>query len=97
MNTGPEINLANLGGEEAVRYADVAQMIIKMTGSTSRLIFEKPLLFLTQKGLPDIRYAKDKLEWLPLVMLEDGLRKTVDYIIARRESLFLSNFGANRQ
>ncbi len=97
MKTGPEINLANLGGEEAIRYADVAQMIISMTKSTSRLVFEKPLLFLTQKGLPNIAFAKDRLEWLPLVMLEDGLRKTIDYIIARRESLLFTNFGATRE
>lgn len=96
MGMGPEINLVNLGGEQAIRYADVAQTIMKMTKSTSRLIFEKPLLFLTQKGLPDIALAKDKLEWLPLVTLEDGLRKTIDYVIARRESLLFGNFGAAR-
>jgi UDP-glucuronate decarboxylase len=95
MGTGPEVKIVNLGGEKAIRYAEVAELIIKMTNSTSRLMFEKPLLFLTQKGLPDIALAKDSLEWLPLVRLEEGLRKTIDYIIARKESLLFNRYGSS--
>lgn len=93
MDTGPEIRLANLGGEKPVKYAEVADLIIKMTNSSSKLVIEKPLLFLTQKGAADITYAKETLGWLPLVRLEDGLRKTIDYIIARKESLLFNNLG----
>lgn len=93
MNTGPEVKLANLGGERAEKYADIAEMIIKITNSNSRLVFEKPLLFLTQKGIPDIFYAKDVLDWIPLIRLEEGLRKTIDYVIARKESLLFNNYG----
>ena len=96
METGPEIKLVNLGGEDPVRYADVAEKILKLTNSSSRLTFENPLLFLTKKGLPDISYAKDKLEWLPLVTLDDGLRKIVDYVIARKESLLFGSYGVTQ-
>jgi UDP-glucuronate decarboxylase len=95
MGTGPEIKVANLGGEKAVRYAEVADMILKMTDSKSKLNFENPLLFLTKKGIPDISYAKGSLDWLPLVRLEEGLRKTIDYIIAKKESLLFNNYGAS--
>jgi UDP-glucuronate decarboxylase len=96
MDAGPEVLVANLGGEKAIRYSEVAELILQMTNSKSKLVYEQPLLFLTKKGIPDISYAKDILEWLPLVRLEDGLRKTIDYIIARKESLLFNNYGANK-
>ncbi len=90
MDSSPDVKVANLGGETAVRYADVAEMIIAMTRSQSRLVFEEPLLFLTRKGVPNIAYAKETLGWLPLVRLEEGLQKTIDYVIANKESLMFS-------
>lgn len=93
METGPEVSLVNLGGEKPVKYSEVAELIIKMTNSSSKLVFEKPMLFLTQKGAPDITFAKETLGWLPLVRLEDGLRRTIDYIIARKESLLFDDLG----
>ncbi len=92
MSAGPEVKIVNLGGDKIYKMSEVAQMIIKMTGSKSRLMFEPPLLFLTRKGAPDLSYVKDKLGWFPLVRLEDGLQKTIDYVIANREALL---FGEN--
>jgi UDP-glucuronate decarboxylase len=94
QNTGPEIKLANLGGEKAIPYLEVAQAIIQMTNSTSKITLQDPLLFLTSKGLPDISYAKHALDWVPLVRLEEGLRKTIDYIIARKETLLFKSLGS---
>lgn len=93
MQTGPEARVVNLGNDKAEKYADVAELILSMTKSKSRLIFEKPLLFLTQKGIPDISQAKQTLDWVPLVRLEEGLRKTIDYVIARKESLLFNSMG----
>lgn len=90
MATGPETKVMNLGGDTIFKMSDVAQKIIKLTNSSSKVVFEKPLLFLTPKGAPDLRAAKDSLGWMPLVRLDDGLQKVVDYVIARRESLNLS-------
>lgn len=93
MAADPEVSVANLGGEEAVKYADVAQMIVDMTHSSSKLVFDNPLLFLTRKGTPDIAYAKKVLNWFPLVRLEEGLRKTIDYVISHREELLFREYG----
>jgi nucleoside-diphosphate-sugar epimerase len=66
-----------------------------LTNSKSKLVFEKPLLFLTRKGIPDLTYTKETMGWMPLVRLEDGLRKTIDYVIAHREALMFNNdFGS---
>ena len=74
-NPGP----VNLGSDVDARLVDVANMIIQMTGSKSKVVFEPPLLFMTQLGLPDTRKAVDELGWIPLVRLEDGLKKSIEY------------------
>jgi len=93
MAAGPEVKVANFGGDKIVKMLDVAEMIIKMTGSTSKVVFEAPLIFATKKGMPDLTFVKDQLGWMPLVRLEDGLQKTIDYTVANKEALL---FGNNR-
>jgi UDP-glucuronate decarboxylase len=87
MNTGPEISLVNLGSDHAERMGDIARRIIEMTRSTSTIRYENPLIFLTKKGIPDLRRAKEQLGWIPLIGLEDGLRRTIDYTLAHKETL----------
>jgi nucleoside-diphosphate-sugar epimerase len=87
MKTGPEVSLVNLGHDKIYQVAEVAKTIIAMTESKSQIKFEAPLLFLTPKGAPDLTRAKEQLGWIPLIRLEDGLRKTIDYAIANKEML----------
>ncbi|MDO8626048.1 MAG: NAD-dependent epimerase/dehydratase family protein [Candidatus Magasanikbacteria bacterium] len=93
MDAEESVKVVNLGGEEAIKYTDVAAMIINLTNSTSRVVLDKPLLFLTSKGTPNVHYAKETLGWFPLVRLEDGLRKTVDFVIANKEAFLFSDEG----
>jgi len=79
-NPGP----VNLGSDVDVKLADVADMIIKMTGSGSKVAYEPPLLFMTELGLPDTRRAADELGWIPLVRLEDGIKKSIEYAIVTK-------------
>jgi UDP-glucuronate decarboxylase len=87
MGATPEVKIINLGGDQKITYLEVAQKIISLTGSISKIVFDKPLVFLTKKGLPDLTYTKDALGWMPLVRLEDGLQKTIDYTVANKEAL----------
>lgn len=87
MNYSADIGPVNFGGQEDIKIVDVANQIIKLTASKSKTVFKTPLLFMTQLGLPDIRKAKEELGWLPLVRLEDGLQKTIDYTLAHKELL----------
>ncbi len=87
MHVSTDIGPVNLGSEIDMPIVDVAERIIEMTGSTSRLTFDEPLLFMTPLGLPDITKAKDKLGWLPLVRLDDGLKRTIDFTIAHKSLL----------
>lgn len=81
------IGVVNFGDERVHLLYDVAQTIIEKVGSKSKIRFEKPLEFITPLGIPDIRKAKNELGWMPLVMLEDGLKKTIDYTIAKEKTI----------
>ncbi|MFH2136228.1 MAG: NAD-dependent epimerase/dehydratase family protein [Patescibacteria group bacterium] len=87
MAAPSDIGPVNLGSNEDLKILDVANKIISMTGSESKIIFEKPLLFMTALGLPDTSRAKELLGWVPLVRLEDGLQKSIDYTQAYKPLL----------
>ncbi len=75
--------LVNLGSDVDHDIADVAQMILDMCGATAQVRHEAPMTFLSELGLPRITRAKE-LGWLPLVRIEDGLKKTIDYVKANK-------------
>jgi Nucleoside-diphosphate-sugar epimerases len=78
------IGAVNLGSDEEIKLVDVARKVIALTGSTSQIRYEAPLLFITPLGLPDLTKAKERLGWIPLTRLEDGLAKAVDYARANK-------------
>ncbi|MFA6131266.1 MAG: GDP-mannose 4,6-dehydratase [Patescibacteria group bacterium] len=78
------IGPVNIGSDVDLKLKDVADMVIKMCESTSTIEYKDALEFLTELGIPDIKKAKEQLGWLPLVRLEDGLQKTIDYIRANK-------------
>jgi dTDP-glucose 4,6-dehydratase len=69
----------NIGNPHEMSIEDMARLIIKMTGSSSRLVF-KPLPTDDPKvRQPDITRARTLLGWEPTVKLEDGLTSTIEY------------------
>jgi UDP-glucuronate decarboxylase len=82
----------NIGSDIDVRILDVAQKILEMTGSSSKIAFKDALLFMTPLGLPDLGKVKEHLGWLPLVTLDDGLRRTVEYAVSHRSLLGLHSY-----
>ncbi len=73
--TGP----VNLGNPVEFSILELAEIIIKMTASKSKIVF-KPLPNDDPKQRqPDIALAKEKLNWHPQVDLNKGLMKTIDY------------------
>ena len=79
-----ELGPFNLGDSHKYFLAELAQQIISLTGSSSSIKFKEPLSFMRPLGLPDISLIKQKLEWFPVITLEAGLKKMVDYVKANR-------------
>jgi UDP-glucuronate decarboxylase len=73
--TGP----VNLGNPEEFRIIELAEKVIRLTQSSSKIVFktlpeDDPL-----QRKPDIEQAKAKLQWQPKTQLEEGLKRTIDY------------------
>jgi len=69
----------NLGNPQETRIIELAELILKYTGSKSKII-SKPLPQddpIQRK--PDISLAGEKLDWQPKISLEEGLKETIAY------------------
>jgi len=84
MMESKELGPLNLGDSHKYFLAELAQQIIGLTGSKSNIKFKEPLSFMRPLGLPDISLIKEKLEWFPVITLEAGLKKMIDYVKANR-------------
>ncbi|WP_236214334.1 UDP-glucuronic acid decarboxylase family protein [Metapseudomonas otitidis] len=73
--TGP-INVGNPG---EFSMLELAEKVILLTSSKSKLIFKELPADDPRQRRPDIALAKEKLNWEPKISLDDGLQKTVDY------------------
>ncbi len=87
MMSPVDVTLLNLGSDQDVRLVHVAQLIMQLTGSVSHIRFDTPSMHYTEPGLPDISRAREILGWIPLVRLEDGLKKMIDYTKSHRHQL----------
>jgi UDP-glucuronate decarboxylase len=73
--TGP----VNIGNPNEFTMLELADLIIELTGSKSEIVY-KPLPSDDPKQRkPDIRLAKEKLDWEPRIKLREGLIKTIAY------------------
>ena len=58
---------------------ELAEKVIKLARSKSKIIFLPLPVDDPKQRQPDIRLAKEKLSWQPRVSLEDGLKETIEY------------------
>lgn len=76
--TGP----INLGNPVEFTIVELAKKVIELTGSRSKLIYEKLPADDPLQRRPDITLARSKLGWEPKVPLEAGLKRTIAYFEA---------------
>lgn len=80
MNTEPGFTgPVNLGNPGEFTMLELAEKVIELTGSKSKLTFMPLPQDDPKQRQPNIEMAKAKLGWEPTVKLEEGLRKTIDY------------------
>jgi UDP-glucuronate decarboxylase len=69
----------NIGNPVEFTVRELAQQVIRLTGSSSKLVFERLPSDDPMQRRPDIRRAKELFGWQPRVQLEKGLCKTIEY------------------
>src|SRR5205814_1125910 len=81
MMNGPDdfIGPVNLGNPQEFTIRELAELVIEMTGSRSKLVRrplppDDPI-----RRQPDISLARQKLGWEPQIELAEGLRRTIDW------------------
>jgi UDP-glucuronate decarboxylase len=73
-----DIGPVNLGNPEEIQIAALAQHIIEMTGSSSRLVYKPLPQDDPRRRCPSIDKAKSLLGWEPKVRLREGLKLTIE-------------------
>lgn len=73
--TGP----VNLGNPQEITIMELAEVVLRLTGSKSKISFKPLPNDDPMKRRPDISLAQTKLGWEPKVSLEEGLKETIAY------------------
>ncbi|MBR4825064.1 MAG: NAD-dependent epimerase/dehydratase family protein, partial [Spirochaetaceae bacterium] len=73
--TGP----VNLGNPGEFTMLELAEKVLRFTGSKSKLVFKPLPQDDPKQRKPDIAKAKQVLDWQPKVPLDDGLKETIEY------------------
>jgi UDP-glucuronate decarboxylase len=73
--TGP----CNIGNPGEFSMLELAEKVIKLSGSKSKITFAPLPQDDPKQRKPDISLAKDKLKWEPKIALADGLARTIEY------------------
>jgi UDP-glucuronate decarboxylase len=80
MNAADDfIGPVNIGNPGEFSIRELAELVIEMTGTNSKIVYRPlPADDPTQRQ-PDIRLAKQRLGWEPVVPLREGLAKTIEW------------------
>ena len=73
------IGPVNLGNPQECSILSLAEQVLMLTKSNSKLVFKPLPQDDPRQRQPDIGLARKELDWHPLVPIEDGLRDTIEY------------------
>jgi UDP-glucuronate decarboxylase len=69
----------NMGNPADFTIRELAELVLDLTGSKSRIILQKLPSDDPKQRRPDISLAREKLDWEPGVSLGEGLRETISF------------------
>ena len=81
MMNSDSVGPINLGNPIELSMKDLATMVIRLTNSSSNIIYKELPEDDPKRRKPDISLAKSILDWSPIIDLETGLQKTIKYFI----------------
>ena len=89
----------HLGSEEPIALLDLAQRIIHLTGSRSRIVHTAPRRNEAQSRQANLELTRREMGWRPSITLDEGLRRTIGYIereLSERAGSFCSWIEINQ-
>ncbi len=93
MMSSEESGPINLGNPEILPIIEVAKKVISRTNSKSQIVFKERDKEKQVSHIPDITYAREVLGWEPVVLLDAGLERTLEYLKASKDLLGFSDGG----
>lgn len=79
MEQNEQIGPINLGNDQEFTILELAEKVLKLTGSQSKLVFRPMPGDDPKQRRPDLTRARQLLEWSPQYKLEEGLLPTIEY------------------
>ncbi len=79
LYAGESADPVNIGNPGEFTVLELAELVLKLTGSTSRIVFNPLPVDDPRQRCPDITRARTTLGWEPKVPLEEGLARTIPY------------------
>jgi len=76
---GPDPRPVNIGAQDEVTMLELAQIIKRVAGSSSEIVFRPLPEDDPKQRRPDTTRAREVLGWEPTVSMEDGLARTLEY------------------
>jgi len=74
----------NMGNDKEITVKNLAEIIIKLTGSKSKIAFNPLLEDDPKLRRPELSLAREKFGWYPKITVEEGLKKTIEYFKGKR-------------
>ncbi len=82
MNAAPaeQPRTVDLGSGHEISIRELAEQIVELTGSRSRIAHVEARRNDVRRRLPDLSAARRELDWAPATPLVEGLRRTISYV-----------------
>ncbi len=79
MNQDKTVGPINIGNPHEFTIMELAEKVVALTGSSSKIIHKDLPMDDPQQRQPDIEKAREFLGWKPTILLEEGLKSTIAY------------------
>ncbi len=87
MASGPDVTgPVNLGNPAEITVAELAEAVLELTRSRSRIVHRPLPVDDPRRRRPDITLAQSHLDWRPIVGLRDGLKRTIESFVQRLDA-----------
>jgi len=86
MNHDDLVGPVNLGNPGEFTVLELANMVKRLTSSSSKIVYKPLPQDDPVQRRPDISLAKETLGWRPLIGLEEGLLRSIEYFSSRINS-----------